>query len=1137
MRMFKYLMSFVVLFFVWFTQLSAETTDVHFLWRKQFSVSEMQSPAVVGNRIFAAGLSSINCYDRNTGDKIWSFLKEGYIYTSPMVLGDKVFAGIGNLFMALSVVSGKVIWANYTKYPIVDASIASGKIFVKSMKSFIFCYDEKTGKFLWQFHLMDKLFSSIAYNAGKLYFGSSDGKMYCINDTDGQKIWSYSTGGNIYSSPFISRDKVYFGGGDKKLYCLNAKTGLKVWDINLSNNIVSSPCVDNGRLVIRVASDKLYCIDANRGNIIWIKKLLSRITVDPILAGNLIYIACSDKKIYILDMNDGTILSSIGDFDSKVIAFPYFFDGKIYLTTQKGTLLCISNSTVSDSSIVYPASSPFSALRNDHNALSENPETASQDGVVINSTISLEERMTTTPCLVEKHFSDRLLYATGSTVYCMALSDKSVLWKYNWEHKITAAPVSFDGRAFMGDTNGNMFCLDIESGKLLWSKNYDATITVSPCPIIDRVYFGNDSGVFYCIQASNGKVIWKFQTGGKISSSPCISGGRIIFGSGDKSIYCLNAVNGEKLWNFQAGGVIESSPAVEKGMVYFGSDDKNLYCINLVDGTKRWSFQTGGAVTGSPGIRDNYVCFTSDDKQIYCLDSYFGTKIWSYPVEGLVRKGVTIVNGKVYVSSSANKVFCLDLTSGKVLWLKSNIMGIGSTPIVKGDNIILGGNSLYFFQMTNYSETNADPFVQPSDSGMRNVHYSIAADSSKEGKLAWKNSINGVTGSPLALNNRIILCDSSGINQVYEAVTGVMLFQVTYNQKIWSSPIQFGMMTIVCDLNGSLSCYEQDKRWWSVKVGSKILSTPAYANQSFYTTSVDGLISRVSVRGEIMWQYSAGGGIVSSPIIYDGKLIVGCDNGKIYCLNATTGAVVWAYQSEDKIQSSPFVYDDKIYVGNSMAKLICVDVNTGELVWEFQAGGKIFSSPIVVDDEVYFGSYDKKLYCLDSRSGMKYWEFTTSDMIRSSPSYIDGQVLIGNKAGMLYCINAVTGEKIWQYSANGEIIVAPSITSTQVIFGDVAGSLYCVNIGADTKSQNSIAIYPTVSGMSISLMHDRDSTLYSILNAPYRGEYSLPSNAYFDPSILQTAIDIRSLNIPTFTIPSIQIDIPVPDIHITVPHF
>ena len=62
--------------------------------------------------------------------------------------------------------------------------------------------------------------------------------------------------------------------------------------------------------------------------------------------------------------------------------------------------------------------------------------------------------------------------------------------------------------------------------------------------------------------------------------------------------------------------------------------------------------------------------------------------------------------------------------------------------------------------------------------------------------------------------------------------------------------------------------------------------------------------------------------------------------------------------------SSPAVVSGRVYVGSNDKKIYCLNATTGESLWSYTTGGAVQSSPAVANGRVYVGSYDYKIYCL-----------------------------------------------------------------------------------------------------------------------------------------------------------------------------
>ena len=79
--------------------------------------------------------------------------------------------------------------------------------------------------------------------------------------------------------------------------------------------------------------------------------------------------------------------------------------------------------------------------------------------------------------------------------------------------------------------------------------------------------------------------------------------------------------------------------------------------------------------------------------------------------------------------------------------------------------------------------------------------------------------------------------------------------------------------------------------------------------------------------------------------------------------------VVWEFDTARDVDASPAVVDGRVYIGSDSKKLYCLDAQTGDSIWEFKAGGVMRSSPAVAGGYVYAGSHDHKIYCLNAQDG------------------------------------------------------------------------------------------------------------------------------------------------------------------------
>lgn len=282
----------------------------------------------------------------------------------------------------------------------------------------------------------------------------------------------------------------------------------------------------------------------------------------------------------------------------------------------------------------------------------------------------------------------------------------------------------------------------------------------------------------------------------------------------------------------------------------------------------------------------------------------------------------------------------------------------------------------------------------------------------ENGTEIWKSSINGVPwmSSPAIADGRLYI---GGYGLYCLNVTdGRILWNYPTGLHVSSSPAVVGNRVYVGIWNQGVCCFNTHpllpyERIWQFKPGTMVLSSPAVLDDRVYIGSREGKLYCINATtGVELWNFttSIGGWVDSSPAISNGRLFFGSDDNKIYCISPTNGEKIWEYTTQGEIRSTPAVSGDRVYVGSMDKKLYCLHSVTGELLWSYMTGGSIDSSPAVADQKIYVGSHDKKIYCLDAISGVKLWEYQTGGAIEySSPALSNGKLYIGSSDTSIYC--------------------------------------------------------------------------------------------------------------------------------------
>lgn len=196
--------------------------------------------------------------------------------------------------------------------------------------------------------------------------------------------------------------------------------------------------------------------------------------------------------------------------------------------------------------------------------------------------------------------------------------------------------------------------------------------------------------------------------------------------------------------------------------------------------------------------------------------------------------------------------------------------------------------------------------------------------------------------------------------------------------------------------------------------------------------------------GEQIWAFRDGISVspfAASPAASGGRIYVGSDDCRLYCLDAFTGRLIWKFETVYEVFASPAVADGRVYVGEGLhyvheAKLYCLDASNGNLLWEFQTGSHIEFSPTVFDGKVYFGAGEDGVYCLDARTGKKLWQYSGVH-VDMSPGVTGRGVFFGSVYGepSFYRLNPKNGELLWKRPAPYGVSGSPSVEGERVYFG------------------------------------------------------------------------------------------------------
>ena len=282
------------------------------------------------------------------------------------------------------------------------------------------------------------------------------------------------------------------------------------------------------------------------------------------------------------------------------------------------------------------------------------------------------------------------------------------------------------------------------------------------------------------------------------------------------------------------------------------------------------------------------------------------------------------------------------------------------------------------------------------------------------GKELWKFKTEAsIEATPLVLHEVVYLGSSDGFVYALEAATGKLKWKYETGDKVLGganhakNPKGDGEWLFIGSYDTNLHCVDavMGKAVWTHATDNYINGSPAiFSTGEIVFGGCDSFIHVLQlVDGKELRQIDSDAYIASSVAVMDGLGYVGNYGNLVLAFDPKSGDVKWKYRDRNfPYFSSAAVTADRVVIGCRDKRLHCLDRATGVAVWTFQARGQVDSSPVICGDAIVVGSDDGRLYCVALADGKERWAYEIGAAVTASPAAADGLVIVGAEDGNLY---------------------------------------------------------------------------------------------------------------------------------------
>lgn len=252
----------------------------------------------------------------------------------------------------------------------------------------------------------------------------------------------------------------------------------------------------------------------------------------------------------------------------------------------------------------------------------------------------------------------------------------------------------------------------------------------------------------------------------------------------------------------------------------------------------------------------------------------------------------------------------------------------------------------------------------------------------------------GADGSVYAsAENELVALNSDGSFQWSHVISGQGGIPVVASD---------GSILVATDAGMLYSIAPDNSESWTVPFGEAVFPTMPvldFADNMFICSGSH--LFKISSSGQAMAFFSAPDDLAAPPAIGpDGKIYVGCADGRLYAINADN-TLAWSYDTGAEIRTSPALgADGTVYINSSDHGLNAIDYR-GELLWRKSVCNADTSPAIDGSGNIFVASFDKKVFCLFPDGDLNQTFSLTSDIV-SSPVIGSSGMYVSCANGRLY---------------------------------------------------------------------------------------------------------------------------------------
>lgn len=340
---------------------------------------------------------------------------------------------------------------------------------------------------------------------------------------------------------------------------------------------------------------------------------------------------------------------------------------------------------------------------------------------------------------------------------------------------------------------------------------------------------------------------------------------------------------------------------------------------------------------------------------------------------GPIHSSPVAFDGKIYAIDANGILHCVSQNEGKILWRKS----VAKQP---SESVFSGGLAAH------------DGVIYITT----NIGLVLAIDSRTK-KALWENNVKALLkGPPVFVADRIIVTTADNQTLALDAKKGETIWSKTKNKEQTmmleaGAPAVVSEEAVICAYSSgdfaSLSVKTGAENWFDVLVSSNVSESGAQISH-----------------------------IATSPVVFDGKVLVATSESQIALTDVETGVRIW--EQDFGTINLPVVINNWGFVLSCHHELVCLSMKDGSVKWNVNISqinqkksaqkncNTLFTGPIAVNGNILVLDNSGNILSFNPTNGAFIGKMNISrtKITARPPIVVDGTMFILTKRADLYAI-------------------------------------------------------------------------------------------------------------------------------------